>query len=430
LLNFLKKISKDKLVKDNFIFFVGSMAIGFLSYLFYPIIGRLMRVEDFGEVQFLISLFAQLTIIFSVFGFITVNIVSNSKKRDKLYILTELQRIVIFTTSIIFVLIIFASPWLGHIFKFRSFYPFIILAVLMLTSVFFLFRNSFLQGKHDFKSVSILGILNAAGKILFAVILIIIGFGTFGAILGLLIAQLLALVYAIYKTKKELPFRRSDIPFFTSARSFIAGKTKLKKELHYGIFIFALLISITILYTADVLIVKRVFSPYEAGQYSGIAAVARIIFFAAGSIAGVLLPSIKKKNTKDENRKILKKSFILFFLVSVPIFVFFVFFPRFVITLLFGEKFALFSCLLPLLSFSIFMTSFLNLIFIYCIALRRYFVAVFAVTGAGLTLLLSVFKHNSITAVITNFVIGNIFILAALALMVIYLQMRNNHEKS
>lgn len=430
MLNFFKKSSQDKLIRNNFIFFAGSTASGFLNYLFYPILGRLMRVEDFGEVQFLVSLFAQLTIIFSVFGFITVNLVSNSKKGDRLYILTELQRIVIFTTSVMVVLVAFTSPWLEHIFKFKSFVPFIVLAILMLVSVFFLFRNSFLQGKHDFKSVSILGIVNAAGKIIFAAILVMLGFGTIGAILGLLAAQLLALVYAIYKTKNESPFKKSNIPFFTSAKNFITGKAELKRELHYGVFIFALLLSVTVLYTADVLIVKRFFSPQEAGQYSGIATVARIIFFATGSIAGVLLPSIKKKNTNQENKKILKKSFLLFFLIGLPIFIIFIFFPRFITTLLLGEKFAFFSNLLPLLSFSIFMTSLINLIFTYHIALRRYLVFIFAVAGVGLALLLSAFRHNNITAVITNFVAGNIFILAALVCLAIYWRVRSNYEKS
>ena len=69
----IKKLIKDDFLKNNAIFFIGSMAVAVLNYLYHPILGRMMSVEDFGEVQSLISLFIQLSIFMGVFNIITVN---------------------------------------------------------------------------------------------------------------------------------------------------------------------------------------------------------------------------------------------------------------------------------------------------------------------------------------------------------------------
>jgi O-antigen/teichoic acid export membrane protein len=77
--NMLHRARSSVFLRHNAIFFIGSVAVGLLNYLYYPVIGRLLSPVAFGEVQTLISLFLQVAIFLMVLGLVTINIVANYK---------------------------------------------------------------------------------------------------------------------------------------------------------------------------------------------------------------------------------------------------------------------------------------------------------------------------------------------------------------
>ena len=402
----IKKIINDDFLKNNVIFFIGSMMVAVLSYLYHPILGRMMSVEDFGEAQALISLFIQLSIFMGVFNIITVNVVANyedKKERDAL--ISSLRRIAFYITGVLFLAIIALSPILKNFFQFSSFYPFISLAFLLMTGVSFTFRRSFLQGVSNFKAVSWSGIIFAGSRLCFAVLFVYFGWRSFRAIRGLLIAQCLALAYAYFKTKKTL-----NLNIFS--KNGIGAV--IKAEYKYAILIFLATSAITFLYTADVLMVKHWFAPEEAGLYSGIATIARIIFFATGSVSGVLLSAIKIKNTQKENRKILKKGLIInLVIVGCGLLIFSVF-SELVINILIGSRYAVLAPLLGKLSFLLAIVSLINLLFFYFLALRKPIIFSASIAGPAIIILLSFFRHETLEQIIHNFLIGSAVVLAVL----------------
>jgi len=402
----LKKIINDDFLKNNIIFFIGSMAVAVLNYLYHPILGRMMSVEDFGEVQSLISLFMQLGVFIGVFNVITVNITANyedNEERDA--VISALRKISLYITGALFLAIVAMSAALRDFFQFSSFYPFVSLAFLLLTGVSFTFRKAFLQGISDFKAVSWAGIIFAGGKLVFAVALVYLGWRSLGAISGLLIAQLLALLYVYIKTKKNL-----DLDFFIKNK--IAAV--VKAEYKYALLIFLSTAAITFLYTADVLMVKHWFSPEEAGLYSGIATIARIIFFATGSVSGVLLSAVKSKNAPGENRKILKKGLILISLIAGGGLLLFVLFSNFIINILIGSRYAVLAPLLGELSLLLTLVSLINLLFYYFLALRRTIIITASLAGPSIIFLLSFFRHESLIQIIHNYLIGSAVVLVVL----------------
>ena len=402
----IKNIINDDFLKNNIVFFAGSMVVAVLNYLYHPILGRMMSVEDFGEVQSLISLFIQLGIFTGVFNVITVNITANYEdKEERNAIISSLRKIAFYITGVLFLIIVGCSAILQDFFQFSSFYPFISLAFLLLAGVSFTFRKAFLQGVSNFKAVSWAGIISAAGRLGFAVVLVYLGCRSLGAISGLLIAQGLALGYVYIKTKKELNLS-------------ILVKNKIgdviKKEYKYAILIFLSTSAITFLYTADVLMVKHWFSPEEAGLYSGIATIARIIFFATGSVSGVLLSAIKIKNTSEENRAILKKGLVLITLIAgIGLFVFSVF-SELIINILIGSRYVILAPLLGELSLLLAIVSIINLLFFYFLALRRSIIFSASLSGPIVIILLSFFRHDSLEQIVHNFLIGSIIVLVVL----------------
>ena len=404
--NMFNKVFQDKFLRHNFIFFCGSILVAFFNYLYHPILSRMMDVESFGEVQALISLFLLFSMVIGVFRTIVINIVANAQEiKEKQELILMLQKVGLYIVSSFSLLIIILSSQLKLFFNFDSIYPFISLAVLLVLSLFITFRSAILQALHRFVEVSIASIYLSAGRLIFAVLLVYIGWASFGAITAIVLSQFLALIYVYLKTSNHL---------MTLAKAKVKITSQIKKELSYALLVFSATLCITFLYSADVIIIKHYFPADQAGFYSGIATIARIIFFITASVAGVLISHIKIENPDKENKKTLKKSlFLVGGLGGVALLTFLVF-PDIVIKVLIGQRYLEYANLLPRLSLLLFLVSVINVFFFYYLALRKYFLALIAILSPLLVIVLSYFRHDSLLEIINNFLWVSALILITL----------------
>lgn len=395
-------IQNDTFLKNNAIFFIGSLSVAFLNYLYYPVMSRVLSVEEFGEVQTIFSLVFLSGVVMTVFRMIVLNITTNSTTTEHQKLGSDAHTIpALFTTAHIFhvpfmLVLFFGSPFISHFFSFSSSWAFSIFSLYIYFSVASTFYGAYLNGKNDFTSLTISQIIGAGGKLIISFILVSLGFGVLGAISALVLISLITIFYM--RTKSD-----------NFSLSFIHPK-KIKhaliKELPFGLLVFFTLGLVTILYSADVLIIKRLFSPEVAGLYSGIATIARIIFFATGSISAVLLSSVTIDDIKKTNASSLKKALLLITAIGGSILIFFSLFPTFTISLLVGTKYASYAHLLPLVSLYTFLVSVLNLFVIYLLALRSY--TLFKISGIGfVSLVLSLFfGHSTPSAIVISFIIS------------------------
>ncbi|HSH55623.1 MAG TPA: oligosaccharide flippase family protein [Candidatus Limnocylindrales bacterium] len=403
----LGALRTNDFLRNNLIFFVGSLAVSFLNYLYYPVLGRVLEPAAFGEVQVLISLFTQMTIFITVLSLISTNVVVNESDPQKTrHIVGELEKITLYVALGCLALITTASPLLKSALKFESIVPFIIIGLVLVVSVQLGFRGAYLRGKSDFIASSLQGILASLTKIIASILLVLAGFKTAGAIGGLLAAQIIALIYTGYRAKK-LGYQKYPAK----------GKPEwavLRPQAKYAGLVFTVSLVTTLLYSADVTIIKYLFSPEVAGQYAGMSTVARIVLFLTGSFAVVLLSSVKVGRPPQENSRLLVRSFIITLVLGGAAALVFVLFPVQVIHLLFGAKYDNFAHLLPLLSMAMLAVSLTNLIANYHIALRHYWVLVFVGLGAVVTAILLVLSHATPDAVVRGLVIGTVTMLLGL----------------
>ena len=406
----IKKVLKDEFLKNNFILFVGSMIVAVLNYLYHPILSRMMNLQDFGEVQALISIFLQMSIILGVFGNVVTNIITNHHQdHDKLKIINQLYKLAFFTITLITIIFAILSPILKSFFNFHSIYAFLILAISLPLSVNFTFRRFYLQGRKQFQDISLLGIIFAGGRLFFAVLLVWLGWSVFGAIASITLTTLISLLYAWYKTKDA---------FSLTLKEKIQLTPEFKKELKYGLIIFVSMSAVIFFYTFDVLLVKHYFNPQNAGLYSGIATIARIIFFVTGSIAGVLLPTIKLSNTLQENKKTLLKSLTLIIALGGTVLLTFWLFSDMVVRTLIGAKYLIVVNLLPQLSLIAFLASIINVLFIYLLALRDKKLLIPAIIAPISILIFTFLNHANMVNIIHDFILGNLIALIILLIII------------
>lgn len=391
-------------MRHNAVFFVGSVAVGALNYLYYPILGRMLPPSAFGEVQTLVSFFLQLSIFLTVLGLVTVNIAANyDNVAHRNRVIFDLERIAFAVSLVLLVASLLFSAELQRFFRFDDSLPFVILVLAIVVSVPFTFRGAFVRGRHGFGVASISNLIASAIKIVFSAVLVAAGLGTAGAIWGVTAAQFVALVYIAYWARRMGLTRAAEAKWTSKP-----DMTLLAPELKYAGLVLVTSLLITLQFSIDILVVKHYFDARTAGLYAGIATVARIIFFLTGSISQVLMPMVKLKNTPAQNHALLKKSFALLLLTGVPALLLFVLVPGGVVRILMGGQYDQYASLLPLLSVAIFVVATVNLVVSYYMALRHYAIALVVIAGAVITYILMFTHHASLRAVIEGLLFGSL----------------------
>jgi O-antigen/teichoic acid export membrane protein len=399
----LKKISSlksDVFLKNYVVYFLGSMVVAGLNYLFHPVLGRLLLPTDFGDLQVFISLLTQAGIILGAFSLVIVNISLNTEniaKRDAL--IAELRRISFYVIITLATLLIIFISQLKVFLNLNSVYPIIGLVISLVLSVTSNVRSAYLHGRGRFGELSISGGISALGRLLFAVILIYMGVGPVSAIIAIILAQLASLVFLYVRTKDELHLD-------TKTNSTILEKGFIKKELIYGLLVLCSTGLVSFIYTSDVLIVKHFFDTHTAGVYSGISAVAKIIFFLLAPVGGVLLASVKISNTPKENSSALLKSLVISTILGGTVLIAFFLFYGIIIKLILGQNYVDSAYMLPKVGVIMFLSSLVNVLVYYFLALRRFFLVGLSIIGVFIISLLLILNHSSINSILNDLIIS------------------------
>ena len=217
----IRKIKKDSFIKNSLIFFVGSLIVAVINYIYYPIMGRVLSVEDFGEVQVIATIVLQITIILNVFGYITINLFTNTEDKELCrQRVRGLEGAALTIVTVLSSIVLLFSSYINAYLKFSSIFVLVSLVLISIINVPFTIKNGWLQAKNKFVDMSMAAFISASSKLLLALPLIFLGFTVKGALFGLVAATLLALVYVSYRAKINIKLNNSE---FTSE--------KLKKTL-------------------------------------------------------------------------------------------------------------------------------------------------------------------------------------------------------
>ncbi|OGM92925.1 hypothetical protein A2333_01995 [Candidatus Wolfebacteria bacterium RIFOXYB2_FULL_49_7] len=402
-------IKNDIFLKHYAIFFSGSMMVALLNYAFHPILARLMDPASFGDIQALISLIAVFGALLGAFSVVAVNITANLKNTHELNaVIAELQRLSLVLVGIGIVALLAGAFELKKFLNFSSIYPLIGLGIILPVSAINTFRNAYLQGSGRFTELSTGGIISSATKLILATALVYIGLGSIGATIGIIMAGVASYYYLVWRTRGYLDLNQH-------ANIHALEKGRVRKEVIYGVLVLFATSLVTLFFTIDILVVKHFFSAYEAGLYSGISAIAKILYFAIGPVAGVLLSSIKIRNTRKENSRTLIKALALSLSVGgIGILTFYIF-NDLIISIMIGQKYLPFAYLLPKAGLVMLLAAITNVLVFYFLALRRFFLIVVSCGGIILTgLLLTIDKEGSIESILNNILISLTVVISVL----------------
>lgn len=408
----IHRILRDTFVRHNMVFFLGSVLVAALNYLFHPVMSRMLSVSAFGEVQVFISLIYITSIFVLVFRTVVINLITQDSDHGRDVARFFAQRFLL-GMSIFCVLLVFLHPFFARALQLdagHAFFPFV---ALLIISVPLGYCSAVVQGQRDFVTTSLINIFVAGGKLLFAVLLVFFLPPVFGAVCAFALASLVAFVFAARKIRYRL----------TSLFRSEGRRLSLGSEYRYGWLVFCGFGFVTFLYTSDVLFVQYFFASEESGLYSGIATVARIIFFATASIAAVLLPSIRADAPPAENRRTLLKALLIVSCIALVLLGSFFLFPFFIIGLLIGPEYVVYASLLPVVGFYIFLVSVINVFFAYFLALRDFCVVWISLVSLFVLLVGIMLFHGSFYALVLDYIVASMVALILIVLRLWHLRL-------
>lgn len=326
----MKKILAHPFVKGSAIMLSGTMVANILAYVYHLVMGRMLGPVGYGELAALISIFYVLNAPSSVVQNILVKFFSGLKaKHDygqakRLFL--RITRLLIIIQIALFVLLLPFVTMVGEFLHIADNINLIWLYLMFAMFLFTVINISVLQAFQQFFAITV---INAIGGVLR------LALGAIGAIFGVgwaLFGNVVAAIVGYLAT-------------FIPLKTLLAEKEKIItispiSALYYSVPACIAVICITALYSQDVVLVKHFFSPEDAGIYSSLSVLGKIIFFASSALGAVAFPILAEyREVGKPYGKIVAMALGTVAIISFSITALYFLFPQFVVSMLFGQGF-------------------------------------------------------------------------------------------
>jgi len=317
--------------RDAFIMMVAMTLSNFFNYLYQLLMGRLLTPQEYGELFSLLSLFYIFSVLFttintSITKFTAVYNVNNEYGKIKGILIKATKSFTLLGIGMYIVLILL-SPIISSFLNIENKIYVIALFASIPFGLILPAYQGVLRGLQRFGALGISVSSWAFFKLLFGVLLVLLGYGVLGGVLGVFLAHVGGFLITLLFLKDLFRYKHNhDI--------------ELKDIIKYSGLAFLAIFAYTTMWNIDVILVKHYLSPLEAGNYSAISVLGKIALFAPGAVGMVVFPKAAEKHEKGEKHlHILLKGLALVFLISGGVVLAYALFPKFIITFIYGEKY-------------------------------------------------------------------------------------------
>lgn len=401
----IRQVMTNPLFSGSAVMIVGSNTTNFLNYIYHLIMGRLLGPSSYGELAALFSLMGLVGMVPLALGLVIVKYVSSAKTAGEVTSLIDwLGKKIMILSWMMFFSLTLGSFFISSFLKIENPLLIVLIGTTFLVSLPAFFNRSVLQGLLRFKQLVSSILAENTIKLLLGVFLVYLGWAVGGAVMALVVAGLVGWLLS-----------KMFISDYTNTNKPIYPRPKL--ILSYAFPVLVQSVATTSLFSADLMLVKHFFSPHEAGLYAALSTLGKIIFFASGPIGAVMFPLISQKKAQGKGyRQVFLYSFLLTTILACVILLFYWWFPKVAVNLLYGSLYLEAADLLIWLG--IFMTLFTlsSLLISFHLSLGRTKAMVLPAIAAIGQALGIWFYHDSLKTVITVSIVISFFLLASLCL--------------
>ena len=326
----LTEVRRSRLVRQNLILFAGGLVAGVGGFVYHAIAGRVLGPVAYGEVAFLIAVYAVGTapalILVVVLARYTATLVARGDAGVRSLLVRTIRLVAIPGLVLVLATIVFGRhvATLGHL---GSALPVDILGFSIALVWQVAIPRGILQGLQRFTPLSFNLALELIVRTGVVFGLLAVGFAVSGAMAAVFMGLAFAFAVGLFSLRDH--FRRS------------ATQVHLRVVAGFSLTAAAGIIGIQILYNQDVILAEHFLSGHDGGIYGGLNKIGTILFFLTLSVSQVLFPRVVEAVAKEQHpgRILLTSAGILTALGAMALLVFAVV-PGVVVGILFGPKFS------------------------------------------------------------------------------------------
>ncbi len=324
-------IVKGSFLRDTVIMVIATAISNFFNYLYQLLMGRLLTPQQYGELFSLLSLFYIFSVVFatvntSITKFTTSYVVKNDYGKIKSVLVKASKNFAIIGV-LVYGVILMLSPVISRFLNIENeSYVMILFASIPFGFILPAYQGT-LRGLQRFPALGISTTSWALFKLFFGVALVVVGYGVFGGLAGVFLANVAAFLVTFLLLRDLFKYKSSDT-------------IELGDIIKYSGLAFLTLFAYTTMWNIDVIMVKHYLSPIDAGSYSAISVLGKIALFAPGAVGVVVFPKAAEKHESGERHfHLLLKGLALVTLISGVIVLAYALFPGIIIQLVYGKKY-------------------------------------------------------------------------------------------
>jgi O-antigen/teichoic acid export membrane protein len=325
----LAQIRRSRLVRQNLILFAGGLVAGIGGFVYHAIAGRVLGPATYGEVAFLIAVYAVGTAPALILVVVLARYTATLAARNAEGISSLLSRTIRLVAIPSLVAILFTTLLARPVASFEhlgSTIPVLILGFSIALIWLVAIPRGILQGLQRFTALS----LNLSLELVVRTAAVVALLAANYAVSGAMAAVLLGLVFAF------------GLGLFALRDHFGGTKTRVHLRVMAGFSLTAAagIIGVQILYNQDVILAEHYLSSHAGGIYGGLNKIGTILYFLTLSVSQVLFPRVVEAVAKEEHpgRILLYSAGLLTLLGAGALLVFGVA-PGLVVNVLFGPSF-------------------------------------------------------------------------------------------
>jgi len=299
-----------------------------VNYLYHLVMGRLMGPVEYGILASLYSILYIISIVPMSTSFAMVKFVSSAKNNEELSsVYLALKKFVWKLAMVGMVIVLLLSPLISKFLNLTGIASVATIGPILFFSLICLVNQATLQGILKFAGSAVPSFISSIFKLVFGVLLVILGWKSLGAMVGVLIAIASAYFLSVWYLKRNVKIR-------------IGEKFNLNPFFVYAFPVLMQALAFTSFFTADVILVKHYFSGFEAGLYAALSMLGKIIYFATSPVTATMFPIVSGRRSRNEGfKKIFLISIGITLIGSLVIVTFYKFFPSLAIGLLYGKAY-------------------------------------------------------------------------------------------
>jgi O-antigen/teichoic acid export membrane protein len=398
--------SKRNLMADGSLLFVSTLFVNGGNYFINLLLGRWLGPADFSEVSLLVTFLLMVSFFALAFQLTSAKFTATnealSPPQSSFVLLKLLHNKAIkeglgLSLGLIFIL------WCAkEYFRLDSIVPYLIFAASMPVYLLMSVNRGFLQGKLSYRALAATYQTEMWVRLVFTILFVYLGFRVNGVALALLLSLI-----ATWGVSRYLSKPKPDLVVIDKDQILTFFKIVLVYEF-----------SQILINNSDIVLVKHFFEPSEAGLYSALALVGRIVYFGTWTVVTLLFPIVIKHEKEG------KSTLPLFFgglgvvmTIAGAITIFCYLYPQLVMSLLFGSEYLSIAPLLWKYAIATSLFAGSNVFVYYHMSLDRH-LPIYLSIGFGLLQILCLYFYH---ATFEQVILIQIELMSALmVLMILY----------